>query len=899
MTDERHPGEGDAEGDERPDVPEPEFGSSDWLLHQLTGGRRVAPTAQEATAETAEPTDGEIPDAGAAEQAAPAAGVTGQVNPDTGARHAAPDAPPAVDPGAADAAPTVAMPVVPEPPLVVPETPPVDHIDEAGPQVANAQDTFELFLHPTADTTRAESPVAFEHEEQAEAAAESAEAQQGFSWNLTPGVGTDPLVDAPIESASGTVWHLDDTTAEHVEPAPAPEPVAPVEPVEPVIAAAVVPPVIPVPSFDSYESTSSQADEPAAAAPAEPAAPAAPAVPTERATMDAAPEPIGGPAPEAPLPVEDPREPTPPDTTSFEPPSFFEALRLPQPPVWNIDTEPAAEVAPSEPEPPLFTTPVAAVPEPAPSEPTAAPATATPAADQEPAETEQEPVATGTEEESHGLAALLGFFGEDDTEEPASTSRSVIGDTTGIIPIPPGALIPPVLPAPPQLPPPDASALFEPGIASEPGPADVPTTKLDTAEIAALLRARTGDPDPDADSAEAQTGSLPAVPPPATVPPIEEATFLLGALPSPATQPLDAESIGEASEPTPFTGSTPAADDGAPSSTSADDVTTQTVWTLSESDDADQPGDADQPEDADRPEDADSEPSATTILFAELATPATAETIALTPPVAPAPAVPVAPVPPAAPAPATATAPTAAQPASHAAALFAAPPTTPTTPTTPPAGPAGPATPPRGPGGGGSHRTNRILYWVAGGLALLLVLIGLFALGTRISPIFGAAQPSASSSASAKPSATPTPTPTPTVQAKPAGPVAAGTHAWNTLGGGECIQPYTSPWAETFAVVDCASPHAAQLVYTNLFSADIAAPYPGADALAGQINALCTRPGIVDLAAAAAYPNLQLQGTFPGTEQQWKDGQRSYYCFASRAGGEPLTSSVAGPGPAA
>jgi len=71
------------------------------------------------------------------------------------------------------------------------------------------------------------------------------------------------------------------------------------------------------------------------------------------------------------------------------------------------------------------------------------------------------------------------------------------------------------------------------------------------------------------------------------------------------------------------------------------------------------------------------------------------------------------------------------------------------------------------------------------------------------------------------------------------------------------------------------------------------------DALAQQINLLCTASGVIDLNAAGAYPDLQLQGTYPATEEQWKSGQRSYYCFANRSGGEPLTSSVAGPGPSA
>ncbi len=210
-----------------------------------------------------------------------------------------------------------------------------------------------------------------------------------------------------------------------------------------------------------------------------------------------------------------------------------------------------------------------------------------------------------------------------------------------------------------------------------------------------------------------------------------------------------------------------------------------------------------------------------------------------------------------------------------------------------------PPKPPEPPSGPRDPRFNRRVYLIAGLLAVLLVLVGLFALGTRIPSLFGASAPSQPASASRTPSATPTPTPTPTptVIPKPAAAVGPGEHAWDTLGGGECIQPYTSPWAETFTVVDCAADHSAQMVYTNLLSADPAAPYPGADALAQQINALCTAGGVIDLNAAATYPDLQVQGTFPATEEQWKSGQRSYYCFASRSSGQPLSTSVQGQGP--
>ena len=201
-------------------------------------------------------------------------------------------------------------------------------------------------------------------------------------------------------------------------------------------------------------------------------------------------------------------------------------------------------------------------------------------------------------------------------------------------------------------------------------------------------------------------------------------------------------------------------------------------------------------------------------------------------------------------------------------------------------------TPPDGP-----HRTNRILFWVAGGLVALLILIALFVFGTRLPGMITADTPAPSTTPTKVATPTPTPTPKPTVIPKPAGAQPAGVHAWSTLGGTECLQPFTTPWAETFTVVDCATPHAAQMVYTNLFSADPAAPYPGAQALANQINLLCTKPGVVNLQAASAYPDLQLQGTYPATAQQWASGLRSYYCFASRSNGQPITGSVAGPGP--
>jgi hypothetical protein len=187
-------------------------------------------------------------------------------------------------------------------------------------------------------------------------------------------------------------------------------------------------------------------------------------------------------------------------------------------------------------------------------------------------------------------------------------------------------------------------------------------------------------------------------------------------------------------------------------------------------------------------------------------------------------------------------------------------------------------------------RAPRPVILAAIGVVALLVLGGLFFLGSQLPGLLAGPAPAASPS----PAATPTPT-TPPAPAAPVGPAAPGEQEWTALGGGECIDPYASPWAETFTVVDCAEPHAAQMVFAGSVAEDPAAEYPGEDEILERIYLWCSAPGVLDPAAAGEYSDLQVQGTYPVSEEQWADGQRNYYCFVNRSSGEPLSGSVAAP----
>jgi len=179
-------------------------------------------------------------------------------------------------------------------------------------------------------------------------------------------------------------------------------------------------------------------------------------------------------------------------------------------------------------------------------------------------------------------------------------------------------------------------------------------------------------------------------------------------------------------------------------------------------------------------------------------------------------------------------------------------------------------------------RTQKILMAVAGGLVAVLALIALFLAGSRI--------------AANTPAPAVVADPTPSASAGPVvGPVAPGEYYWDQLLGGECIAPFTSPWEDTFTVVDCTQPHPAQLVLKGTFPATDDPAYPGVDALQALAASLCAVPTVIDYAAAASANDIQVLSSFAADEADWTAGNRTFYCFVNRTGGAEFTTSIAKP----
>jgi hypothetical protein len=173
-------------------------------------------------------------------------------------------------------------------------------------------------------------------------------------------------------------------------------------------------------------------------------------------------------------------------------------------------------------------------------------------------------------------------------------------------------------------------------------------------------------------------------------------------------------------------------------------------------------------------------------------------------------------------------------------------------------------------------QAQRILLGVAAGLVAVLVLVLVFVIGTK-SPGLIPQQTAAPSAA-----ATTEPDAEPTEQAPPTAIVEPGDYAWNALFGGECLEPFTDAWQNTYTVVDCSTDHTGQLLVHGAFDDET---FPGAVELATAADKACMSAKVIDYPAASEYDDIQISASYATTEQEWADGFTGYYCFASRTNG--------------
>jgi hypothetical protein len=192
-------------------------------------------------------------------------------------------------------------------------------------------------------------------------------------------------------------------------------------------------------------------------------------------------------------------------------------------------------------------------------------------------------------------------------------------------------------------------------------------------------------------------------------------------------------------------------------------------------------------------------------------------------------------------------------------------------------------------------RPQKILIGVAGALVAGLALVALFLLGMRI----GQNAPTAGATAdpSPTPSATAPGTPAPGTPAAdaPAGPLDPGEYSWDELLGGECLTFYESPWQDGYTVVDCAELHTGQLLSKSTLEDGAGTPYPAATELQSAIIEACSAATVIDYSSAEAVDDIQLEASYPATAEKWDAGDRTAYCFVSRAGRGDLTGSLAVP----
>lgn len=138
------------------------------------------------------------------------------------------------------------------------------------------------------------------------------------------------------------------------------------------------------------------------------------------------------------------------------------------------------------------------------------------------------------------------------------------------------------------------------------------------------------------------------------------------------------------------------------------------------------------------------------------------------------------------------------------------------------------------------------------------------------------------------------PGPPPVTPATPSeGPGSPQSVSGGAMRAGQCFASYESAWQGSFELIDCATPHAAELYVIAPTPASADATYPGEEALRVEAMRACQAAESINLEAALGVPDLRIEASYALTQAEWDAGVRGYSCFASRTSGEPLDVSLA------
>lgn len=118
------------------------------------------------------------------------------------------------------------------------------------------------------------------------------------------------------------------------------------------------------------------------------------------------------------------------------------------------------------------------------------------------------------------------------------------------------------------------------------------------------------------------------------------------------------------------------------------------------------------------------------------------------------------------------------------------------------------------------------------------------------------------------------------------GPRGPGDVSWANLRGGECLRPFETAFAETFSVVECSTPHDAQVVVAQLVSRDRTESYPGEAEMAIRAREICDVSDLINTEYAGEFKDLYVEPAYPVTQAQWDEGQRVVWCFVRSGSGE-------------